>query len=680
MPRDPYKYFRVEARELLDELTRSLLQAEKDGADKSLAAKLLRLAHTLKGAAHVVKQVSIAQAAHTLEDILAPHRDGEQPISKQVSGQAMSLLAQIGAKLDVLQASPEIGEAHGGAGRNLRPTFETVRVELQEVEALLAGLSEAGVQIAATRAEVGALKRIGELANAIVRQIPSHGSNGSSNAALRTSAEQLVASLARSERALTVAVERTEREMQQSQERASRLRLLPVETVFTSLIRAAREAALSLGKQIEVETDCGAIRLDADVLIVLQDALLHLVRNAVAHGIESPGARQAAGKSPAGKIELKAERRGSGVAFVCRDDGAGIDIAGIRQTAVRNGSLPSGDAESLGSSSVISLLLHGGVSTAGAVTGTSGRGIGLDIVRDAAERLKGEVSIDTAPGRGTAVEICVPASLTFLNALAVESGGVTACLPLDSVCQGLRIGEPDIATSATAEFIPYQDRAIPFRALSQVLGQARGAANGRERKTAVVIASAGADAAMGVEKLLGTRSVLVRSLPAIADIEPVVAGASLDTEGNPVLVLDPARLVEVLKRGESSARSAAKIVLPVLIIDDSLTTRMVEQNILEAAGYRVGLARSAEEALRMAQHQRYGLFLVDIEMPGLDGFQFISAVSREPLLRDTPSILVSSRNSPEDRRRANELGAYAYFAKSEFDQTQFLETVAHLLE
>ena len=247
--------------------------------------------------------------------------------------------------------------------------------------------------------------------------------------------------------------------------------------------------------------------------------------------------------------------------------------------------------------------------------------------------------------------------------------------------QTLRIGRLDIARSGNSESIPYKKQAISFLPFSQALGRSGQGDNGRERKAAVVVASGDAMVAIGFEKLLGTRSILVHSLPTLAAAEPIIAGGSLDAVGNPLLVIDPAGLVQIVQSGHTGVAGPHEAGhLPILVIDDSLTTRMVEQNVLESAGHQVELAKSAEEGLEMAHVHRYGLFLVDVEMPGMDGFEFLARVRQDPQLRGIPSILVTSRNSVEDRRRGNEAGARAYIAKGEFDQRSFLATVTELLE
>ena len=678
MAKDPYKYFRIEARELLDGLTRPLLDMEKGvPSEPALIAKLLRLAHTLKGAAHVVKQHAIADAAHGIEGLLAPYRESRSAVPSETAAEALRRLGEISSQLSAIGPPAETHPAQ--AAVHSAESLETVRVELADLEALLASLQESGVQITSLRREMGSLRHARELAAALLRQLlPKEATNG--GARLCAAATQLLSSIVRCQRSLGTAVERTERELLQSQECANRLRLVPLERIIPSLARACHETASSLGKRVEMEVTGADIRMEADALAILQDALLQLARNAVAHGIEDELGRRTCGKPAVGKIELRAERQGNRIRVLCRDDGAGIDVEAIRKAAVRKGSITAESAQALGLHEAIDLILRRGVSTAETITQASGRGVGLDIVRDAIERVKGEIAIHTTPGQGTSVEICIPAALTSLEALLVESAGVQACIPLMSVIRGLRLSDQDIASSGSSNSIPCEDGAVPFRPLSELIGKARNHSNGRQGRSAVLVRAEGKMAALGIDKLLGTRSLLVRALSPFAAAETFIGGAALDADGSPILVLDPASLIEQVAHSKESKPPVRRANLPLLIIDDSLTTRMVEQNILESAGYEVESATSAEEGLEMAHRRKYGLFLVDIEMPGMDGFQFVGRSRQDAALREVPAILVSSRNSVEDRRRGEEAGARAYFCKGEFDQASFLATVARLME
>jgi two-component system, chemotaxis family, sensor kinase CheA len=681
MAKDPYKYFRVESRELVEKLTRGTIDLENGLSGENLVPSLLRYAHTLKGASRVVKQPAIAEAAHAVEEILSPYRDDERAVPKERTSEVLLLLDQITVKVAGLERPAEPGLAAPAKPAAEEP-LETVRVEVEEVEALLSKLSEASVQFAEIQREVEKVKQAKQLASLIVQRIHSHSTNLNGSAVgIGPLSEQLLGSLENFERGLGIGVERMQRDLNQSWERANRLRLLPAATIFSPLARAVRDAAVALGKDVQIYPTGGNVRLDAHVLVLLHEALLHLVRNAVAHGIETPEARAATGKPLCGRIELNVQRRDSRVVFTCRDDGRGVDVEAIRRAAVSKGIIAAGEAASLGLNEAIDLILRGGVSTAGTVTGISGRGIGLDVVREVVTRLKGEISVDTAPDAGTSVEIRVPVSMTSVAALMVESAGVVASIPLDCVREVLRVPDHGIVTSGTRDSIPYQGQAIPFLSLSQALGRTVASSSRRERRSVVVVGTGPAMAAIGVGALRGTGTVLVRSLPALAGAAATVAGGSVDADGKPMLVLDPVGLVRAAQRNQGEPIPTAEVLhAPILIVDDSLTTRMVEQSLLEADGHRVELATSAEEGLEKARTRAYSLFLVDVEMPGMDGFQFVSRTRQDPVLRKIPAVLVTSRNSSEDKRRGEEVGASAYIVKGEFDQGYFLQTIRKLTE
>jgi two-component system, chemotaxis family, sensor kinase CheA len=681
--KDPYRYFRVEARELLDGLTQGVLELERGTVSKDLIGKLLRLAHTLKGAARVVKLVELARHAHDLEDLLAPHREGEGPVVQASVNELLHLLDAMTAQLTAIDPSkPAVSPA--APAQVTQEPLETVRVEIEEMDLLLEGVTEATVQINSLRRESETIDRAQHLAAVLVEQLSPRRSrdfSGANDVTLRAYglAEELRGAVERLGRNISNGVEQVSRELSQVREAADRLRLLPASAIFSPLERAARDAAEVLGKRMVFGASGGEGRLDAHVLSALRDALFHVVRNAVAHGIESEAERAVAGKPGAGHVQLVVERRGNKIAFVCSDDGRGIDVEALRREAVRRGVLSASESSSLRAEELFRLLLKGGLTTTRTVTEVSGRGVGLDVVRETANRLHGEVSIKSEAGLGTSIEICVPVSLSSLSALVVDAGGVSAVVPLDAVRRTLRLVESEIARGSESDSIVYEGKVIPFVPLAKALRRPAASARERRQWSAVVVQSGTALAAVGVDRLLGTRTAVVRPLPSHVDAEPVVAGASLDAEGNPQLVLDPNGLVAAAEAGRGAALKEPAMKLPVLVVDDSLTTRMLEQSILESAGYEVDLATSAEEALVRAKERRYGLFVVDVEMPGMDGFEFVAKTRTDPLLQSTPAILVTSRGSTEDRRRGQEAGARGYIVKGEFDQNYLLQVIRELL-
>jgi two-component system, chemotaxis family, sensor kinase CheA len=686
MTRDPYRYFRVEARELLDQLGKGALELDKGTAAPELIALMFRLAHTLKGAARVVRQREIADRAHAIEDALTPFRETGGVVPRASVGATLKALDEIAQRMAELapqaQSSSVAGSAPGSPSQDAErlqpPPLEALTSNVDEMDLLLEGLSEASAQLGGLRRGTGVLYQSQRLAQLLDEQPAATQGPSDAAARLPSMIAQLRGLIESAQRIFSDGVEQLNRELGQVREAAERLRLLPARLMFVPLERAARDAGESLGKRTDVITSGGEIRLDAQVFGAVQSALVQGVRNAVAHGIETPAERAALGKPAQGRVDIEVRQRGHQVVFVCRDDGRGVDLEAVRRAVERRG-LATVDAAKLGTEELLEILLSGGISTSGAVTQLAGRGIGLDVVREAVHRLRGTVSIRTQKGLATTLEIVVPVTLAAVEALIVESAGRTVGIPMSSVKRTLRVAMDDLAESPQGASIVFEGRVIPFAPLDRALLRAAVIRDGTRSWSAVVIEGANALAAIGVERLCGTQNLVLRPLPELTPCDPIVAGASFDAEGRPQLVLDPEGVIEHVRRAGPALAAAPAPRAPILVIDDSLTTRMLEQSILESAGYEVDVATSGEEALERARKRRYALFLVDVEMPGMDGFSFIERASAEPVLRDIPAVLVTSRSSPEDRRRGKDVGAKAYIVKGEFDQTELLESIRLLV-
>ncbi|MEV0136526.1 response regulator [Dactylosporangium sp. NPDC050688] len=691
MAKDPLRYFRIEARELVDQLSQGVLDLTgdggdgRDGADREPVARLLRHAHTLKGAARVVRQPDIADAAHELEDLLVPHRGGE-PVPPETVGALLTLTDRLTILVGALRTPEEAPDAPTPEPAEVTadpPAAAPVRSDSADIDELLDAVGEAHARFAPLRRQVATVERARRAADAITEQLrirggPHDGADG------RTAgmATRLAADLTALGRQLTETLEQVERELDDIRGRAERLRLVPVATALTTLHRAAYDAAAAEGKKVVFDSRGGELRLDPHVLSLAAGALLHVVRNAVSHGVEIEADRLAAGKPGAGRVTVEVHRRGTNAAFRCRDDGRGFDLGAVRAQAEARGLVMSGAEADV--RELMRLLMHGGISTAGEVTGISGRGIGLDAVRDVAEQLGGEVDVSTDPGRGTTVELVVPLSLVSLSGLVVEAAGTLASLPLDAVRTCVLLGAVEVTAAAAAGALAHDGHVIDYLPLARVLAPAeRQAAAGGA--VAVILAAGARTVAVGVDRLLGTSALVVRPLPELAPAGAVVSGLSIDAEGNPRIVLDPHGLAAEAGRvatgagGGNGTEESGPARDPILVVDDSLTTRMLERSILESAGHEVELAASAEEALERVKLRRYALFLVDIDMPGMDGFTFVATTREDPVLRETPAILVSSRASAEDRRRGAAAGASAYMVKSEFDQEELLGHIRGLV-
>jgi two-component system chemotaxis sensor kinase CheA len=695
MADDPLKYFRVEAKELAEQLQKGVLELEQGGGARAVQ-KLLRAAHTLKGAARVVKQKAIADTTHALEDVLAPYREGEATVSADAIAQLLAQVDAIASHAAALAgpATPaptpiEAQPQQAPAPRvEATDTFRTVRADVAEMDALIESVAEAHVQLGAVRQSFLDVERARGLSELLCDQIAARQREARAQAAGPGSATSLLAAysvaeelrglLGRVDRGLSLAVDQAERELLQVRGAAQGMRLLPVSVLFAACERAARDAAQALGKQVRVESDGGNIRLEADALLLMQGALIQLTRNAVAHGIELPADRRAAGKPSHGTIRFEIKRRGERVACICRDDGRGVDVAAVRAAAVRR-KLIAPDAKPA-IAELLGILLDGGITTSARVSEVSGRGVGLDVVREVALRLDGEVSMGTLQGQGTWTELVVPMTLASFAALRVQTDDVVAAIPLDAVKSTLRVSARAIAEAPGGQQIVVDGQTLPFLPLSVALGMPSTSAAARSSWSGVVIEAGGQRVAVGAHRLLDTTHAVLKPLGRYAPASACVAGATLDARGAPELVIEPEGLIAAVLHSGSRMPTGKRERHAVLVIDDSLTTRMLEQSILESAGYDVEVAASAEEGLDKAlRDARYELFLVDVEMPGMDGFEFVARTQREPRLRDTPAILVTSRNAPEDRARGLEVGARGYIVKSEFDQVALLGLIQSLL-
>ena len=646
--KDPYRFFRIEAAELQDQLGAGILALEK-GEDPNTLALLLRLAHTLKGAARVVRQLEIAEHAHALEDILTPLRDNNAKAERSQIDALLALHDQIIARVAALGApgstpsnpvvstpaaaaptpaastpvapaavedtrapKPVAAQPDGAGPQAASATSASAaavaapaaRADDGEMDTLLDAVSQAHRQLALLRRGLAQAQRASNLAQTLALRLATESASaaGTKVSERRALAQELSGLLSGFDQGYETSLYQMDRELEQVRDSAERLRLTPAARLFVPLQRAARDAAQALGKDVGFAGLGGDVRLEGEVLNLVQGALMQMVRNAVAHGIEPVAQRLAAGKPTQGQVTVSVLRQGRRVAFECGDDGAGLDLDALRSKARLKGWVSEG-ADDLDAQTLLQFLLRGGISTARQVNELAGRGVGLDVVRDAAERLGGEVRVRTGAGRGTTLSLIVPLRMAALEVLQIEAGGVPQSVPLDAVKQTLRLLPQDIAISAQACSIAYQGQTVPYASLAEAIrGSGSGDRDGVVHRPNAVLVQGNVDgkpslAALAVDRIIGTAYVTLRAPPELMPAHELLAGVSVDVEGRPQLVLDPDGLCAFARANLPKARAQEEQQLPILVIDDSLTTRMLEQSILESAGYTVHAAVSAEEGL-----------------------------------------------------------------------------------
>ncbi len=461
-----------------------------------------------------------------------------------------------------------------------------------------------------------------------------------------------------------------------------RVRMLPFADACEGLARAVRDLAQAAGKEVELAIEGGGVELDRAVLEQLKDPLLHLVRNAIDHGIEAPHERLSRGKPARAKLTVAAALRGGGVEILVADDGRGLDLSKIRDQARRKEmSIPDDDREAA------QLIFLPGFSTVRIITELSGRGVGLDVVKHRVESLHGHVDFAFEPAAGTRFMLTVPLTLTTLRALLLRAGGQIFALPVTSVRRLVRVGADDLASVEGREVFLSAGPPVPVVALAEVLGLANASVERSSAKVPlVVLASGERQVAFAVDELIAEQELVVKSLGARLRRVRNIAGATVLPTGRIALILSAAELTQqvgarvsghTLTSALSEERPQAK--RRVLVVDDSVTTRTLEKSILEAAGYEVLIAVNGSDAWQLLQERGADLVVADVEMPRMDGFGLCEAIRGSKRLRDLPVVLVTALESEKDKAHGLEVGADAYLPKSHFDQRQLLDTIAQLL-
>jgi two-component system chemotaxis sensor kinase CheA len=455
-----------------------------------------------------------------------------------------------------------------------------------------------------------------------------------------------------------------------------RARTLPFAEACAGLERTARDVARGAGKRVRLEVHGGTLELDRSLLQGLREPLLHLVRNAVAHGVETPGARREAGKEEEGRVSLSAHLHGGRVRVTVEDDGRGLDFEAIRREARARGFEPPED-----DARAARFIFLQGLSTARHVTAVSGRGVGLDVVRAQVESLRGTVDVTSQPGLGTRFVLDVPLTLSTLRVLLVKAGGQTFAVEGASVGRLLRLAPTEVREVEGRQVWVAEDALVPLASLGTVLGLPP--APPRPRPAAIVLTAGPARIVLVVDEVLAEQEVLIRGLGARIRSARHVSGAAVLPDGHLALLLNAASLVRAAEGRPTSAlfptAAAKRVRKRVVLADDSLTTRTLELSILEAAGFDVEPCADGAEAWERLQRLGADALVSDVEMPRMNGFALTEAVRASPRFARLPVVLVTARASPEDKQRGLEAGANAYLVKSAFDQTNLLEALRRLL-
>ncbi|MDN5941400.1 MAG: Hpt domain-containing protein [Nitrospira sp.] len=461
----------------------------------------------------------------------------------------------------------------------------------------------------------------------------------------------------------------------------ARARMVPIGTPFTRFRRATREMARATGKEVTLVTSGEHTDVDTGVVERLVDPLIHLVRNAVYHGIEPAAIRVTKGKPAAGSIYLHAAHRGNAVLIEVEDDGAGLDVEKIRAKAVERGLIRPEVARSLPESEVIKFIFMPGFSTADQIGDQAGRGVGMDVVKRVIESMNGHIDVESVRGVGTKFTLSLPLTLLIATALMVRAGNECYAIPLPAVREVTMLTPGTLQRMGERSMLHIGDEAIEAQPLQQILS--RSAVTVEIGKPVVIVRTASGMIGIVVDELLGRQEIVIKPLGSLKSLNrSSFGGATIDPEGRVVLVLDPVRLmareaqVGAAAELESNALASVDSLVPyaevpkpkpaerlLLLIDDSLSIRKFVGRMLESAGYDVHTAVDGEEGLRMASAQNYRLIITDLEMPKLNGFEVIQGLRSREHTQETPVIVMTTRAGDKHRQMALNIGASSYIAK-----------------
>ncbi|MCP3161301.1 hybrid sensor histidine kinase/response regulator [Myxococcus qinghaiensis] len=458
------------------------------------------------------------------------------------------------------------------------------------------------------------------------------------------------------------------------------LRMVPASQLLEPLRRTVREVSTRLGKDVALELTGGDVRLDRRILDALKDPLLHLVRNAIDHGLESPEERRAAGKSETGRLTVRVEPRGARIGVIVEDDGYGLSPERVRATAVRRGLLSEEEAGKLTDAQAARLVFQPGFSTREQVTATSGRGVGLDVVQAMAARLQGSVDVEFWAGRGTRFTVDLPLTLASALGLLVRTGTTVSAIPSDSVERVLRLTPEDVGTVAGRVVARVDGGQLTFLPLAEAIGLPRLplAIESGQVQTAALVVVGGDKVLFAIDEVVGQQEIVVRSLGKHLQSVRHLAGAAVLDDGRVVPVLNAPELVRTARPETRSTGTEARRPR-ILVCDDALTTRFAMKSLLEIAGFPVVTAADGEEAWGVLERTSCQLVVSDWQMPRLDGVGLARRIKSHPTLHSTPIILVTSLDSPEDRAAGLEAGADGYLVKREVERGKLLELVRQLL-
>jgi two-component system chemotaxis sensor kinase CheA len=684
-----------EAEEHLELLRKGFLSLEKEGVDEERLNELLRSAHTLKGSANMVDLVELAGVAHRMEDLLKELQSGELEFSSDlidvflVATDAIeALMAQaqsgggISVNVDTVVKALESGAISEEHVETDAPDYQgterrtSVRASVERLDQLVNRVGEILLSQKAMDARQQQMTNLLQQLDSSVSLLQT--GDGHALKSLRSNMVGLINDFERDRLQLGYQAEDV-------YQRTMELRLLPLASTTDEFERSLRSLARNLKKEVNFVVQGQDVELDRNMLDAIKPILLHVLNNAVDHGVEDPDTRVRLGKPKAGQVTLHAQYEGSFIEIAVQDDGRGLDPEKIRATAVKRGVLSAEAAAAMSDDAVIYLVFEPGFSTREFITDVSGRGVGLDVVKANLDQVNGNLSLHSEIGVGTKLTLRLPLSMAIFTGLMAECCGETYIFPQHYVAEVLRLSPKDILEEMGREVVRLREASVPLSSLSRFLEQEQ-EARVSQRLTVLVLSFRQQTMGLLVDRTLGLQEVVVKDLGCQLKSLEYFSGSTILGDGTPALIVSvsdlfaasqdrkPLRLRQTYEKEQSASKRGR-----ILVVDDSITTRTMEKNILETNNYEVVVAVSGFDALEKLANGSFDLMVSDVEMPGMTGFELTKKVRQREDTRDLPVIIVTSLASDDHRRQGMEAGAQAYIVKGSFKQGVLLDTVETLI-
>jgi chemotaxis protein histidine kinase CheA len=714
--------FRAEVEERVASLSAGLLQLETHPVPRQIVAGMFRDAHTVKGSARMLGLTGVLQVAHRCEDLLGALRDDRLTVSRDIidlllaacDGIASAMpgvekpatdewLAALADAMDraiageavVVPAAAEPTGDHDddvdGATDHLgNARADSVRVATGKVYDLLDVVGEAELDARRVGRASATLDTLTTEHTRCLRTLRDSLPTADLPGELAATLTRLLAvgdQLTATTRELREVVDEASGRLAQVRDGAMGLAMVPLRRVVAGMDRVVRDVAAAGGKDVRFVLVGEDVELDKQVLDGVSDALKHLVVNAVDHGCEQAADRLAAGKPRHATVTVAARAAGGTVVIEVSDDGAGIDEDALRAAAVARGAL-SPDSTVAGPA-LFEVLFVPEFSTASVVTETSGRGIGLDVVRSAVESLGGSVELRSEPGVGTTFTLTLPVTLGVLHCLMACVGTERYALPVPGIVESISLRDVPVHSLAGKPVVMRHGATVPLLDLGSALGlSGEHRVEGSQCRAAVVVRYGDRQVAWAVDRLDGELELVVKDLGPFLGRLPLVSGATIDGDGTVVCLVDLRELSAETGPALVPAQPAAPAIESsgsvdrprVLVVEDSVGVRELERVILQGAGYTVITAVDGTDgALKLLDEEPTDLVLTDVEMPGMDGFALTREIRRTKGWEHVPIVIMTSRGSEDDQKAGLDAGASAYLLKTEFDQEQLVETVRRLV-